>query len=171
MSSEDWNEHREEIRLIKIARMERELPAIMELQKIGFKVRKLTEYQFRINEQLDVYPSTGRWVLLRSPRTGKTENLSETAREILGAQISTINKPIEWRIWNLKTADWASTKIHTRNSDCLTERINRIAAADSSVKELARQALLMMRVDNIAYRERRQRIFDQRYPQFVAKRK
>ena len=35
--------------------------SIMALKDHGFKVERLTPFQFRINDQLDIYPTNKRW--------------------------------------------------------------------------------------------------------------
>lgn len=78
--------------------------------------------------------------------------------------------PVVFRLWNLKTATWASENRHERSDDCLRERIARLAAASPAAQGIARASLLMMREDDTAYRDRRQSIFDQRYPKIAARR-
>lgn len=45
----------------RIASIDRRKSYFVELVEAGYIIRKLTEYQYRINEALDVYPKNAKW--------------------------------------------------------------------------------------------------------------
>jgi hypothetical protein len=50
-----------------------------------YEVRQMSEYHFRINGRLDVWPSTRKWYDLRSRRKGSYKSLAALAKEHLKA--------------------------------------------------------------------------------------
>lgn len=57
-----------------------------ELEDAGYTVEKKTEYHFRINDVLDIYPTNARWHNLVSGKRGsfRGKNLARFVREHLG---------------------------------------------------------------------------------------
>jgi hypothetical protein len=51
-----WKEYREDQKERRLERLPIRVNQIMSLIEFGYKVEKKTEYQFRINDIIDVYP-------------------------------------------------------------------------------------------------------------------
>jgi hypothetical protein len=79
--TESWREYRQE----QQARREKRLPvrtaAILALRSEGFVVTKLTEYCFRINGRLDLYPVHNRWHDIQTNQRGGARDLVVFVRE------------------------------------------------------------------------------------------
>jgi hypothetical protein len=56
MDAEDYKQYREAQKERRRKRLPGRTQEILDLEKQGYKVRKLTDYQYRINEQIDLYP-------------------------------------------------------------------------------------------------------------------
>jgi hypothetical protein len=69
MSSNQMNRER------KQERLSRRTDEIEALEQHGYTVRALTEYQFRINEQLDVYPTRKRFHHIKTQKRGSYTSL------------------------------------------------------------------------------------------------
>lgn len=78
--------------------------------------------------------------------------------------------PPKYRVYNLKTAAWASEQRHDTYQLAMNEKIARVQAADPRVKDWARVSLIMVREDDDADRTKRQAIYDSKYPHIAAKR-
>ena len=78
--SEMWSEYRQAQKDRRAERLPIRQGQIEELKKEGFRVRKLTDFQFRINELLDVYPTHNRFHDLKRKRRGGFRNVSEFVR-------------------------------------------------------------------------------------------
>ena len=65
---------RDEQRERRAARLPIRTDEILALQDAGFTVRKLTDYQFRVNEAVDLYPIHRRYHFLKSHRRGQYRN-------------------------------------------------------------------------------------------------
>lgn len=62
--SSAWGELRELKQAERQERWNHEAPAIMALREEGYSVLRFTPYHYRINDKVDVFPSTGRWHLV-----------------------------------------------------------------------------------------------------------
>lgn len=78
--------------------------------------------------------------------------------------------PPKFRLWNLKTAAWASEQRHDTYQQGLNEKLARVAAADPRAKEWARASLVVFAEDAEAERTRRQESYDRQFPHIAAKR-
>lgn len=81
-TTEMWRavRHAKQDRLAR--RRERGTSEIAGLTQAGYAVRTLTEFQFRVNEAVDLFPTNRRYHDLRSNKRGTYRN--ETAEELLG---------------------------------------------------------------------------------------
>ncbi len=62
---------REHNRGIREKQREKRTKAIEGLSVAGYKVRKLTEYQYRINDRLDIYPTWAKWHDIKTGARGE----------------------------------------------------------------------------------------------------
>jgi len=69
-SSEIYEAMREERRERATARRTESAIVFLELAHGGFKVRMLTEYHYRINERLDIYPTGTKWHDIKTGKRG-----------------------------------------------------------------------------------------------------
>lgn len=69
-SSEIYEAMREERRERAEARREESAIVFLELAHAGFKVRAMTEYHYRINERLDIYPTGTKWHDIETGKRG-----------------------------------------------------------------------------------------------------
>lgn len=62
--------------------VERRKTYLPELARAGYTVRKITPYQFRIDDRLDVYPTNARWHDIKTGKRGGFEgkNLARFVR-------------------------------------------------------------------------------------------
>ena len=85
MSSEDWDDT--EYRAAQRARREKRLPIrtaeILALRSEGYRVEQKTEYHFRINDTIDLWPIHNRWHDLRTNRRGGARSLAEFIRRTI----------------------------------------------------------------------------------------
>lgn len=79
-------------------------------------------------------------------------------------------RPKAWRLWNLRTAEWASDQEHAELKEMLVEKLARVKAADPRVQAFARYCLMPCWGNDRKYIKRRQAAFDARYPNLVARR-
>lgn len=49
----------------------------------GYSVKKLTDYQYRINDTYDLYPIHNRWHNIKTDKRGGAKNLSEFIKQNL----------------------------------------------------------------------------------------
>ncbi len=75
-----WKEYRAAQQERRAARLPARTSEILHLKELGYRVRRLSDYQFRINEQLDLYPIHRRYHVLRTGKRGTYH----TAGEIVG---------------------------------------------------------------------------------------
>ena len=58
----NWDEHKKEMRDMRKGRCDLfEKKTITELEGLGYEVRRMSPYHFRINGRLDIYPANKRW--------------------------------------------------------------------------------------------------------------
>jgi vancomycin permeability regulator SanA len=58
---------------------------ILALAEAGYTVRKLTDYQFRVNNALDLYPTHKRFHVLMTGRRGSYQTAASVAQKFLRA--------------------------------------------------------------------------------------
>ena len=76
-TSELWRDYREEQKTRRLERLPKRTEEILSLSKLGFKVEQKTEYQFRINDRLDLYPIHNRYHDIEKNRRGGYKNVCE----------------------------------------------------------------------------------------------
>jgi hypothetical protein len=81
-----WREARYEQQERRAARLPIRVSEIEALQTEGFRVRKMTDYQFRINGRLDLYPIHRRYHDTRTNRRGNYQSALGVAVRILRGQ-------------------------------------------------------------------------------------
>ena len=81
--TEFWREHKAELKRRKEERRGPRIRQIIELKKDGYIVEQLTPYQFRINKEVDVYPTNNRYCLLRFQRWGRYRDVREFIKRII----------------------------------------------------------------------------------------
>lgn len=80
-ASEYWRVTRADQRVRREERLGRRQKLLDELTEEGFEVRRLTEWQFRINGVLDIYPLHHRYHDLKKNRRGGFQHLKEFVKE------------------------------------------------------------------------------------------
>jgi len=74
---EKWNQHEEEMKKMRSGRREVfEETCVKELEGLGYQVRKMSPYQFRINDRLDIYPSNKRWNDIKEFKRGDIRGIT-----------------------------------------------------------------------------------------------
>jgi len=80
---EMWKEARQDQKDRRAKRLPIRTQQILDLQKLGYKVVQLTEYQFRVNDEYDLYPTHNRWHWLKRNVRGGAKNLSEFVKKAI----------------------------------------------------------------------------------------
>lgn len=75
--SEEWGDYKEQQKERRKKRLPIRQAEIESLSGLGFEVRKLTEFQYRINNRFDLYPIHNRWHNLKTNKRGGTKNLKQ----------------------------------------------------------------------------------------------
>lgn len=70
MSADEWKEYRDEQKQRRQERLPVRQREIEKLSELGYSVVKLTEYQFRVNGAIDLYPIHRRYHILKSGSRG-----------------------------------------------------------------------------------------------------
>ena len=68
---QNWDEHKKKMKQMREQR--RELfgdVVIKELEGLGYRIREMSPFQFRINDRLDIYPSNKRYHDIREFKRG-----------------------------------------------------------------------------------------------------
>lgn len=88
--SEDFKEHNEQVRRQKQEQRDRRVPQLLELQGEGFQIKKLTEFQYRVNDRLDIYPTWAKWhdIKLNKRGTFSGINIKQFIRRFFDGNIS-----------------------------------------------------------------------------------
>lgn len=69
-TTEMWREHRRDIQAYKAEKRCQRTKEIETLSMAGFKVERLTEFQFRIDGVLDLFPTGRRWHNIKTGKRG-----------------------------------------------------------------------------------------------------
>lgn len=72
---DDFQEYRTAQKERRAERLPVRAAEIMSLSEEGYKVVKLTEYQYRINDRYDLYPIHNRWHDLKTNKRGGASDL------------------------------------------------------------------------------------------------
>jgi hypothetical protein len=70
-TAEDFQQHREQEQRRKQSVRDENVPHILRLRELGYVVRQLTPFQFRINEDLDIFPTSRKFHFLPSNQRGR----------------------------------------------------------------------------------------------------
>ena len=81
MDESGWVEYHEEQRQRREKRLPIRTAAILALEQEGFVVQKLTDYCFRINGRLDLFPIHNRWHDIKTNVRGGAKDLAVFAKE------------------------------------------------------------------------------------------
>lgn len=79
-SSEAWADYKDEQRERRAARLAVRTEQILGLREKGYAVRRLTDYQYRVNEAVDLYPTHN---LFHDLKTGTRNNYQDAEKFIL----------------------------------------------------------------------------------------
>lgn len=71
LTTEDWRDIHKDRQERRAERRDGNSLAIMNLCLHGFDVRKLTEYCFRVDDKIDLYPTGQRYHVLQGNRRGR----------------------------------------------------------------------------------------------------
>lgn len=81
MSDDDWDWYRREQQERRAKRLPIRTDAILHLRAQGYTVQQLTEYQFRVNGRIDLYPIHNRWHDLKTQERGGAKDLATFIKE------------------------------------------------------------------------------------------
>jgi len=73
---EIWRDYKEEQQARRLKRLPIRTRQIIGLKESGFTVRQLTPYQFRINENIDVFPIHNRFHDIKKNRRGGYKDIN-----------------------------------------------------------------------------------------------
>lgn len=76
-SGEEWSQYKEEQKDRRQERLPIRQAEIESLAGLGYEVKKLTEYHYRINGEYDLYPIHNRWHRLKDNKRGGAKNLKQ----------------------------------------------------------------------------------------------
>jgi len=77
MGSDEWSGYREAQKERRAERLPVRTQEILDLEKQGYKVIKLTEYQYRVNDAIDLYPIHRNFHHLRTKKRGNYKTAIE----------------------------------------------------------------------------------------------
>lgn len=77
----DWYQYRSEQKERRAVRLPVRQQEIEALAKDGYTVEKKTEYQYRINGLIDLYPIHNRWHNIKTNKRGGAKNLAEYIKQ------------------------------------------------------------------------------------------
>ena len=75
--SEQWKQYRQDQKERRAERLPTRSEEILLLAELGYTVKKLTDFQFRINDTFDLYPTHNRW---HNIKTGSKRDISAANR-------------------------------------------------------------------------------------------
>jgi hypothetical protein len=75
--SDFYREHREAQQERRAKRVPIRTAEILAIKDKGFKIEQKTDYHFRVNDRLDLYPTHNCWHDTKTNRRGGTRNLAE----------------------------------------------------------------------------------------------
>lgn len=77
-------------KLAKIANLSAGKDALEILVAYDYDVYQLTEYHFRVNRRLDIWPSSKKWYDLKTMMKGTYDDLEKFVKEFLPANTSNV---------------------------------------------------------------------------------
>lgn len=81
-----FKEHREAQRERRQARLPKRTAEIEGLAAEGFRIRRLTEFQFRVNDRLDLYPIHNRYHDIKRNKRGGYPDVRSFVRKYFAAR-------------------------------------------------------------------------------------
>jgi len=75
--SEEWQQYKDEQKDRRQERLPIRQKEIEDLASLGYEVKKLTEYQYRVNDLYDLYPIHNRWHHLKTNKRGGSASLAQ----------------------------------------------------------------------------------------------
>ena len=82
--TEMWRDVRHDAQERRAARLPIRTEEILAVGRMGYRIRELTPYQFRVNERLDLFPTRRRWHDIKTQARGGYRNAAEFCRSVLG---------------------------------------------------------------------------------------
>lgn len=82
--SEAWREYGAEKRRKRQVRRAQGTEAILKLEKLGFAVKAISDYHFRIDGVLDLYPTNGKWHHVSTGRRGRFKSARKVTLDLIG---------------------------------------------------------------------------------------
>lgn len=78
MADKGWElgAHDVEVKKNKQTQRDKRITFMLELLTEGFEIVQLTEYQFRINGRLDIYPTWAKWHDIKTNRRGSFRGIN-----------------------------------------------------------------------------------------------
>lgn len=73
----DWDQYKSEQRQRRQTRLPVRQLEIESLSELGYAVEKKTEFQYRINGVVDLYPIHNRWHNIKTNKRGGAKNLKQ----------------------------------------------------------------------------------------------
>jgi hypothetical protein len=73
----EWTQYKDEQKERRLERLPIRQDEIQSLSEVGYDVKKLTDYQYRINGVFDLYPIHNRWHNLKTNKRGGAKNLKQ----------------------------------------------------------------------------------------------
>lgn len=83
MDGEDFKQYREAQQERRKKRLPIRTQEILDLENNGYKIRKLSDYQYRINEQIDLYPIHRNFHHIRTQKRGNYTNALELIQKYI----------------------------------------------------------------------------------------
>jgi hypothetical protein len=83
MDAEDYKQYREAQQQRRKERLPKRTQEILDLENNGYKVRKLSDYQYRVNEQIDLYPIHRNYHHIRLQKRGNYKNALELIQKYI----------------------------------------------------------------------------------------
>lgn len=74
--SEEWKQYKGDQKERRLVRLPVRQKEIEDLAELGLAVKKITEYQYRINDTYDIYPIHNRWHNIKTNKRGGAKNLA-----------------------------------------------------------------------------------------------
>ena len=76
----EYKQYREDQQKRRAERLPIRQKEIEALAELGYNVKKITEYQYRINNIIDLYPIHNRWHNIKTGQRGGAKNLAESIK-------------------------------------------------------------------------------------------
>lgn len=78
---EMWKAHREDQKARRAQRLPVRTKEIENLEKLGYKIQQFSDFQFRVNGVLDLYPTSNRFHFLPNNKRGGYSNTQEVCKK------------------------------------------------------------------------------------------